>query len=81
MEEENQREQKKIKIKRLPVLFVKLHHHVVRGNAEGASALVMGLLAIRLVHVWRRHGAVIGVVVCMDGAAVAAGQVELDIYK
>lgn len=34
------------KYETLPILFVELQHHVVSGNAEGASALVVRLLAI-----------------------------------
>lgn len=63
----------------IPILLVKLQHHVVRGNAQWASALVVLLLALRLVHVRGGHGAVVGVVVGVDRAAVAAGQVEFDI--
>lgn len=67
------------KYETLPILFVELQHHVVSGNAEGASALVVWLLTIWLVHVWWGHGAVVGVVVGVDGATVAACQVELNI--
>lgn len=56
----------------IPVLLVKLQHHVVCGNAQWASALVVLLLAIRLVHVWRGHGAVVGVVVGVYRATIAA---------
>lgn len=63
----------------IPILLVKLQHHVVRGNAQWASALVVLLLALRLVHVRGGHGAVVGVVVGVDRAAVAAGQVEFDL--
>lgn len=36
----------------IPILLVELQHHVVSGNAQWASALVVLLLAIRLVYVW-----------------------------
>lgn len=35
----------------IPILLVKLQHHVVSGDAQWASALVVLLLALRLVHV------------------------------
>ena len=64
----------------IPILLVELQHHVVRGDAQWAPALVvLLLLALRLVHVRRRHGAVVGVVVGVNRAAVAAGQVELNV--
>lgn len=34
------------KYETIPILFVELQHHVVSGNTEGASALVVRLLAI-----------------------------------
>lgn len=34
------------KYETLPILFVELQHHVVSGNAEGASTLVVRLFAI-----------------------------------
>lgn len=61
----------------LPILLVELQHHVVGGDAQRPPALV-ALLAIHLVHVWRRHGAVVGVVVGVDGAAIVSCDVELD---
>lgn len=61
----------------VPVLLVELQHHVVRGDAERPSALVV-LPPVDLVHVRRRHGAVVGVVVGVDGAAVVPCDVELD---
>lgn len=63
----------------IPILLVKLQHHVVSGDAQWASALVVLLLALRLVHVWRGHGAVVGVVVGVDRAAIAACQVEFNL--
>lgn len=36
----------------IPILLVKLQHHVVSGDAQWASALVVQLLALGLVHVW-----------------------------
>lgn len=36
----------------IPILLVKLQHHVVSGDAQWASALLVVQLAIRLVHVW-----------------------------
>lgn len=35
----------------IPILLVKLQHHVVSGDAQWASALVVLLPALRLVHV------------------------------
>lgn len=61
----------------VPILLVKLQHHVVRGDAERPSALVT-LFAVCLIHIWRRHGAVVGIVVCVDRAAVVSRDVELD---
>lgn len=63
----------------IPILLVKLQHHVVGGDAQWASALVVLLLALGLVHVRRGHGAVVGVVVGVDRAAVAACQVEFNL--
>ena len=63
----------------VPVLLVELQHHVVRGDAEGPSALVV-LPAVHLIHVRRRHRAVVGVVVGVDGASVVPRHVELDFY-
>ncbi len=63
----------------LPILLVEFQHHVVSSNTEWASALVVLLLALWLVHIGRGHGAVVGVVVGVDRAAVAACQVELNI--
>ena len=39
----------------------------------------MLLPALRVVHVWRGHGAEVGVVVVVDGAPVATRQVELNV--
>lgn len=69
-----------IQIKRkrvIPILLIELQHHVVRGDAQRPSALVV-LLAIQLIHIWRRHWAVVGVVVGVDRAAVVAGDIKLD---
>lgn len=62
----------------IPVLLIKLQHHVVCGDAERPPALVV-LLAIHLLHIWRRHRAVVGVVVGVDGAAVVSCDIELDL--
>lgn len=57
MERENENErvrggQQKDALGIIPILLVKFQHHVVSGDAQWASALVVLLLAIRLVHVW-----------------------------
>jgi len=65
--------------KTLPILLVKLQHHVVRGHAEGPPRLVV-LPAVGVVHVRGGHGAVVGVVVDVHGAAVVACHVELDVW-
>lgn len=64
----------------IPVLFIELQHHVVRGDAERPPTLVV-LPAIDLIHVRRRHRAVVGVVVGVDRAAVVPRDVELDFYQ
>lgn len=61
----------------IPVLFIELQHHVVRGDAERPSTLVV-LPAVDLIHVGRRHQAVIGVVVGVDRAPIVPSDVELD---
>lgn len=61
----------------IPVLLIELQHHVVRGDAQRPSTLVV-LLPVHLIHVRRRHRAVVGVVVGVDGAAVVPCDVELD---
>lgn len=63
----------------LPVLLVELQHHVVGGHAEGPPGLVV-LPALAVVHVRRGHGAVVGVVVHVQGAAVVPRHVELDVW-
>lgn len=68
-----------LSLKILPILLVELQHHVVRGHAEGPPRLVV-LPAIGVVHVRRGHGAVVGVVVDVHGAAVVARHVELDVW-
>lgn len=62
----------------IPVFLVKLQHHVVRGNAEGPSALILHL-AFWLVHVRGRHGAVVGVVIGVDGAAVVTRHIKFNL--
>lgn len=64
----------------LPILLIELQHHVVRGDAERASALLV-LLAFGVVHVRRGSGAVVGVVVSVGGAAVVPRQVKLDVWR
>lgn len=66
-----------LKRKVIPILLIKLQHHVVRGDAERPAALVV-LLAIHLLHIRGGHRAVVGVVVGVDGAAVVPCDVELD---
>ena len=63
----------------LPVLLIELQHHVVRGDTQRPSALVV-LLPLYLIHVRRWHQAVVGVVVCVDRASVVPRDVELDFY-
>lgn len=63
----------------IPILLVKLQHHVIRGDAQRATALVVLLLAIGLLHIWRGHGAVVGVVIGVYRATIAACQVEFNL--
>ena len=60
----------------IPILFVKLQHHVVCGHAEGPAGL-LGLAPVGGVHVWGGHGAVVGVVVHVHRTPVIARDVEL----
>lgn len=62
----------------LPILLVKLQHHVIRGHAERPPRLVV-LLAVSMVHVRGGHGAVVGIVVHVHGAAVIAGDIEFNV--
>lgn len=60
----------------IPILFVKLQHHVICGNAEGPAGL-LGLAPVGGVHVWGGHRAVVGVVVHVDRTPVIPRDVEL----
>lgn len=63
----------------LPVLLAELQHHVVGGHAEGPPGVLV-LPALAVLHVGGGHGAVVGVVVHMQGAAVVPRHVELDVW-
>lgn len=60
----------------IPILFVKLQHHVIRGDTEGPAGLLR-LAPVSRVHVWGGHGAVVGVVVYVHGTPVIPCDVEL----
>lgn len=63
----------------LPILLVKLQHHVVCGHTEGPPCLVV-LPPVGVVHVRGGHGAVVGVVVDVHGAAVVPRHIELNVW-
>ena len=60
----------------IPILFVKLQHHVIRGHTEGPAGL-LGLAPVGGVHVRGGHRAVVGVVVHVYWTPVIARDVEL----
>lgn len=64
----------------VPVFLIELQHHVVCGDAERPSTLVV-LFTIDLIHVRRRHRAVVGVVVGVDGASIVPCEVKLDFWE
>lgn len=63
--------------KAVPVLLIELQHHVVRGDAERPATLVV-LPAINLIHVRRRHRAVVCIVVGVNRTPIVPCDVELD---
>lgn len=60
----------------IPILFVKLQHHIIRGNAEGPAGLFR-LAPVGGVHVWGGHRAVVGIVVHVHRTPIIARDVEL----